>query len=84
MDLVITLFVGGITGWLAILVEGTDPRRGALAHILAGVVGSVLALWPAGALEVTAGPARWLISLAGAILLVALVRALGPARRRAA
>jgi uncharacterized membrane protein YeaQ/YmgE (transglycosylase-associated protein family) len=79
MDLVITLIVGGIIGWLASIIMGTDHQMGVLANILVGVVGSVLGLWLAGVLGVSigGGPARWLVSLVGAIILIGFVRALG-------
>jgi uncharacterized membrane protein YeaQ/YmgE (transglycosylase-associated protein family) len=78
MDLIITLIVGGVIGWLASLIMGADARMGVLANILVGIVGSVLGHWLAGALGVSvAGPARWLVSLLGAVLLIGIVRALG-------
>ncbi len=84
MDLIITLVVGGIIGWAASLIMGTDQQMGALANVLIGVVGSVLGLWLAGVvgLSVAGGPARWLASLTGAIILIAIVRALGLMRPR--
>ena len=79
MDLVITLVVGGIIGWIASLIMGTDHQMGLLSNVLVGVVGSVLGLWLAGLLGVSigGGPARWLVSLVGAIILIGIVRALG-------
>jgi uncharacterized membrane protein YeaQ/YmgE (transglycosylase-associated protein family) len=84
MDLVLTLVIGGLVGWTASLLLGNDPRRGVLASGVVGVVGSVLGtglarrlgIPPAGAAE------RWLVSLTGAVLLVAIVRALGSRRPR--
>ncbi len=79
MDLVMTLVVGGIIGWFASIIMGTDHQMGMLANVLVGVVGSVLGLWLAGVLGVSVGggPARWLASLVGAIILIGIVRALG-------
>ena len=79
MDLVITLVVGGIIGWVASIIMGTDHQMGVLANVLVGVVGSVLGLWLAGilGLSIGGGPARWLVSLVGAIILIGLVRAIG-------
>jgi uncharacterized membrane protein YeaQ/YmgE (transglycosylase-associated protein family) len=84
LDLIVTLVVGGIIGWLAGLIMGTDHQMGVLANILIGVVGSVLGLWLAGVLglSVAGGPARWLVSLVGAIILIGIVRALGFMRPR--
>jgi uncharacterized membrane protein YeaQ/YmgE (transglycosylase-associated protein family) len=79
MDLVITLVVGGIIGWVASIIMGTDHQMGVLANVLVGVVGSVLGRWLAGilGLSIGGGPARWLVSLVGAIILIGLVRAIG-------
>ena len=79
MDLVITLVMGGIIGWMASVIMGADHQMGVLANVLVGVVGSVIGLWLAGMVGVSVGggPARWLVSLVGAVLLVAIVRALG-------
>jgi uncharacterized membrane protein YeaQ/YmgE (transglycosylase-associated protein family) len=84
MDLIVTLVVGGIIGWLASLIMGSDERMGVLANVLIGVVGSVLGLWLAGLVGVSAtgGPARWIASLVGAVILIAIVRALGAASPR--
>jgi uncharacterized membrane protein YeaQ/YmgE (transglycosylase-associated protein family) len=79
MDLIVTLVVGGVIGWLASLIMGSDEQMGVLANVLIGVVGSVLGLWLAGlvGVSVAAGPARWMASLVGAVILIAVVRALG-------
>jgi uncharacterized membrane protein YeaQ/YmgE (transglycosylase-associated protein family) len=83
MDLIITLIVGGVIGWIASLIMKTDAQMGILANILVGIVGSFLGHWLAGALGLAVGgPARWLVALVGAILLIAVVRALGLFRPR--
>jgi uncharacterized membrane protein YeaQ/YmgE (transglycosylase-associated protein family) len=83
MDLIVTLIVGGLIGWLASLIMKTDAQMGILANILVGIVGSFLGHWLAGAMGLAvSGPARWLVSLLGAILLIMIVRALGIFRPR--
>ena len=79
MDLIVTLVVGVVIGLLASLIMGSDEQMGVLANVLIGVVGSVLGLWMAGLVGVSAGvgPARWIASLVGAVILIAVVRALG-------
>jgi uncharacterized membrane protein YeaQ/YmgE (transglycosylase-associated protein family) len=81
MDLIVTLVMGGIIGWVASLMMASEDL-GLLANVLIGIVGSVLGLWLAGflGLAVDAGPARWLASLVGALILVAIVRSLGLSR----
>lgn len=84
MDLVITLFLGAIAGWAAGRVIDPDPRGGTLETILVGVAGSGLGVGLAGAagLSLAGIAARWLSSLAGAVLLLGIVRALGSIRAR--
>jgi uncharacterized membrane protein YeaQ/YmgE (transglycosylase-associated protein family) len=78
MDLLITLLIGGIIGWVASLVMKSDAQMGILANIVVGIVGSFLGHWVAGALGFAPdGPARYLVSLLGAMALIAIVRALG-------
>ena len=79
MDLLVMLLTGGLIGWLAGLLMRTDGRMGLLANILVGVVGSILGSWLAGVLgiAVAGSPARWLVGLLGAMLLLGLVRAVG-------
>ena len=84
MDLIVTLIVGGLIGWLASIIMGTNAQMGIFANILVGIVGSVLGMWLARVLgiAVAGGPASWLVSLLGAMLLIGIVRALGLFRPR--
>jgi uncharacterized membrane protein YeaQ/YmgE (transglycosylase-associated protein family) len=78
MDLLITLLIGGIIGWVASIMMKSDAQMGILANIVVGIVGSFLGHWIAGALGFAPdGPARYLVSLLGAMLLIGIVRALG-------
>jgi uncharacterized membrane protein YeaQ/YmgE (transglycosylase-associated protein family) len=85
MDLVMTLLTGGLIGWLASLLMRTDGQMGLLANIVIGIVGSILGSWLAGVLgiAVEGSPARWLVGLLGAMLLLALLRAIGGMRSSA-
>ena len=84
MDLIVTLIIGGLIGWLASVIMKTDAQMGILANVLVGIVGSFLGNWLAGALgmDVGGGAARWLVALLGSILLIGIVRALGGFGRR--
>jgi len=79
MDLVMTLVTGGLIGWLASLLMKTPGQMGVLANMLVGIVGSILGSWLAGVLgiAVAGSPARWLVGLLGAMLMLALLRVLG-------
>jgi len=78
MDIIITLVIGGIVGWLGSLVMKTDAQMGLIANIVVGIVGSFLGFWIAGRLGLAEGGAivRWLIAVGGAVLLIAILKAL--------
>ena len=78
MDLIITLIIGGVIGWLASLVMKSDAQMGLIANVIIGIVGSFLGMWAAGAMgSVPDGPAKYVVSLLGAMVLIGIVRALG-------
>jgi len=79
MSFIIAIIEGGIIGWLASLIMKTDMQMGLLANIIVGIVGSVLGHWAAGVLGIAAlgSIGSFIISLAGAVLLIVILRALG-------
>ena len=78
MDIIITLIIGGLVGWLGSLIMKTDAQMGLIANIVVGIVGSFLGFWIAGLLGLGAGGAivRWLIAIGGAVILIAILKAL--------
>jgi len=89
MDLIILLIVGGVIGWLASLVMRTDAQQGIFLNIVVGIVGSALAgliVTPLiGAPSITAGGltvASFIVSLLGAIILLAIVNLVRRGRLR--
>lgn len=79
MNLIISLIIGGIVGWLASIIMKTNAHMGWIANVLVGVIGSALGFWIAGmmGLAATGGVARFLVAIAGAVLLIIILRALG-------
>jgi uncharacterized membrane protein YeaQ/YmgE (transglycosylase-associated protein family) len=79
LSLIITLIIGGVVGWLASLVMKTDAQMGMIANIVVGIVGSFLGMFLAGLIGIAPGNsiARFGVSLAGAALLIFILRALG-------
>jgi uncharacterized membrane protein YeaQ/YmgE (transglycosylase-associated protein family) len=78
MNWIISLIIGGVIGWLASLLMKTDAQMGLLANVLVGVVGSILGYWIAGLLGIApAGILRFLVAVAGAVLLIFILRKLG-------
>jgi len=79
MNWIITLIIGGVAGWLASIVMKTDAQMGLIANVVVGIVGSFLGFWAAGALGLapTGGIVRFIVAVAGAVLLIFILRALG-------
>jgi uncharacterized membrane protein YeaQ/YmgE (transglycosylase-associated protein family) len=83
MDLIVTLIIGGIVGWLASLLMRADAQMGLLANVIVGIIGSLLGHAAANAMGLAAQgtAASWIVSILGAVLLIALLRSLGVFRR---
>jgi uncharacterized membrane protein YeaQ/YmgE (transglycosylase-associated protein family) len=79
MNLVITLVVGGVIGWLASLLMKTDKQMGIIANVIVGIVGSSLGFWLAGLLGLAAygAIAQWAVAVVGAAILIYILKALG-------
>ncbi len=79
MGLIISIVVGGIVGWLASIVAKTNAQMGIIANVIVGIVGSALGHWLAGVLGLAASNMilRLAISVGGAVVLIALLKALG-------
>ena len=74
-----TLVVGGVIGWLASLLMKTNKQMGIIANVIIGIIGSSLGFWIAGMLGLAAygAIARWAVAVAGAAILIYLLKALG-------
>jgi uncharacterized membrane protein YeaQ/YmgE (transglycosylase-associated protein family) len=85
-NLIVTLIIGGVIGWLASILMKTNAQMGILANVVVGIVGSFLGVFIANALGMRANttPAAWIVAVLGAALLIAVLRALGVFRGLAA
>ena len=79
MDLLVTLIVGGVIGWLASILMKTNAQMGILANVIVGIIGSALGFWLAGVLGLAAygSIAQWIVAILGAAILIALLKVLG-------
>ena len=76
MGLIMWLIVGGVIGWLASIIMRTDAQQGILLNIVVGIVGAFI-----GGLIITGGSINnaplnlttFLVSLLGAVILLAIV-----------
>ena len=80
MNIIVWLVVGGLVGWVASMIMRTDARQGILLNIVVGIVGSFLGGWLisplVGGATINQGDLSvlgLLVSLGGAILLLAIV-----------
>jgi uncharacterized membrane protein YeaQ/YmgE (transglycosylase-associated protein family) len=79
MSWIVTIIVGGVIGWLASLVMKTNAQMGIVANVIVGIVGSSIGFWLAGLLGFAAygAIAQWAVAVAGAAILIYLLKALG-------
>ena len=86
MSLLATIIIGGIIGWLASILMRANSQMGILANVIVGIVGSFLGTAIVGALNirVQSGLESWIVAVAGAALLITILRALGVFGRLAA
>ena len=78
MNLIITLIIGGIVGWLASVAMKTNAQMGIIANVLVGVGGALLGGWIAGLLGIGGGAiVHFLVAFGGAALLIFILSKLG-------
>lgn len=78
MNLIVWLIIGGVIGWLASVVMKTNAQMGVISNVVVGIVGASLGGWIAGLLGIAAsGVGTYLVAVAGAALLIAILRAVG-------
>lgn len=81
MNIIVWLFVGGLLGWAASIIMGSDARQGIVLNIVVGIVGALLGGWVLSPLvgvstinQNNFSPQALLVSLVGAVVLLAIVR----------
>ena len=89
MNVIIWLVVGGLIGWLASKIMNTDARQGIGLNVVVGVIGALLAGWLitplVGGTTINQGDfslSGLVISLLGAIILLAIVNLFRSGRTR--
>lgn len=78
MELIISLIIGGVIGWLASILMKTNAQMGIIANIIVGIVGSWLGGWIAPKLGIAAAGTvmSYVIAIGGAVLLILLLKVL--------
>ena len=80
IDFLIWIIVGALAGWIASMIMKTDAEMGALANIIAGIVGAFLGGWVVSLFGVSVAPGQLnipsiLTAILGAVILIAIVKA---------
>lgn len=79
MGIIIWLIIGGIVGWLASIIMKTDGQQGILLNVVVGIIGALLAgfvispMVGVGTINSGLSIGTFLVSLLGAIILLAIV-----------
>ena len=75
IGILIWLVIGGVVGWLASMVMRTDAQQGVLLNIVVGIVGAFIGglLFNGGSINQAITVTSFIISLVGAIILLAIV-----------
>ncbi len=81
MSLLIYIVFGGLVGWVASMLMGTDGQQGILLNVVVGVVGAALGSWIFSLLGLGGSITgfnigSFVVALAGAMVLIAIVKAL--------
>ena len=88
MGIIAWLIFGGIAGWIASMIMGTDAQQGILMNIIVGIVGAFIGGFVAQLLGFgSEGFAffdigSWITAILGAVILLFLVRAVTGRGRR--
>ncbi|MEX2489558.1 MAG: GlsB/YeaQ/YmgE family stress response membrane protein [Pseudomonadales bacterium] len=79
MGIIVWLIMGGLVGWVASLIMGTNAQQGIILNIVVGIVGALIGGWligpmiGAGSINEGITVMSFVVSLIGAILLLAIL-----------
>jgi uncharacterized membrane protein YeaQ/YmgE (transglycosylase-associated protein family) len=88
MNLIVWLVIGGVVGWLASIIMKRDGQQGIFLNIVVGVIGALLAGWfisplvGIGTINSGLSIGSFLVSLLGAVVLLAIVNLFTRGRAR--
>lgn len=79
MGIIIWLIMGGVVGWIASIIMGTDGQQGIILNVVVGIVGALIGGWligpmiGAGSINEGITVMSFVVSLIGAVILLALL-----------
>lgn len=81
------IIIGGLAGWIGSKIMGTDKQQGIVLNVVVGVVGGIVGGWILGWVGVDVESGGWIFSfltcLAGACVLLGVVKAFSGRKNRA-
>ncbi len=79
MGIIVWLIMGGLVGWIASMIMGTNAQQGIILNIVVGIVGALIGGWLIGPL-LGAGSINdgitimsFIVSLVGAVILLGIL-----------
>jgi len=83
MGFITWLILGGIAGWIASKIMGTDAQQGILLNIIVGIIGAFIGGFIANAIGLGGGGLIWslLIAVVGACILLFILNLVMGRRR---
>lgn len=79
MNIIIWLIMGGLVGWIASIIMGTDGQQGIILNVVVGIVGALIGGWligpllGAGSINEGLSVMSFVVSLIGAVILLAIL-----------
>ena len=81
MSFLIYIVFGGLVGWVASMLMGTDGQQGIFLNIVVGIVGAMLGSWIFSLLGLGGNVTgfnigSFVVALVGAVVLIAILKAI--------
>ena len=80
MGILLWIIFGGIVGWIASLIMGTDSQQGIIMNVIVGVIGAMIGGWVMSSFGETAITGfnlySFLVALLGSVILITIIGAL--------
>ncbi|SFX28791.1 GlsB/YeaQ/YmgE family stress response membrane protein [Marinospirillum alkaliphilum] len=79
MGIIIWLIMGGLVGWIASMIMGTNAQQGIILNIVVGIVGALIGGWLIspmfgyGSINEGITVMSFVVSLIGAVILLAIL-----------
>ncbi|MCS3903131.1 putative membrane protein YeaQ/YmgE (transglycosylase-associated protein family) [Methylohalomonas lacus] len=80
MGIIMWLVIGGLVGWIASMIMGTNAQQGIILNVVVGIVGALIGGWligpllGAGSINDGITVMSFIVSLIGAVILLAILR----------